>query len=66
MSRTIGEIVDALVSKSKYNNYAEIRLTVSEQFIEMMKFTFPEKYKLIEDKEIEFQRMVKIINELRS
>ena len=62
MSRTIGEIVDKLVKAD--NNYAEIRLTVSEQFMEMMKFTFPEKHKLIEEKEIEFQRMVKIINDL--
>ena len=36
----------------------------SEEFIEMMKFMFSEKYKLIEHKEKEFQRMVEVIKSI--
>lgn len=59
---TIGERVDALVNAT--NDYAEIRLKTSDQFMEMMKFMFSEKYKLIEHKEKEFQRMVEVIKSI--
>lgn len=59
---TIGERVDALVNAT--DDYAEIRLNTSEEFIEMMKFMFSEKYKLIEHKEKEFQRMVEVIKSI--
>ena len=59
---TVGERIDLLV-KAK-DNYAEIRLKTSDQFIEMIKFMFSEKYKLIEDKEKEYQKLVFILNKL--
>ena len=59
---TIGERVDALVNAT--DDYAEIRLNTSDQFMEMMKFMFSEKYKLIEHKEKEFQRMVEVIKSI--
>lgn len=45
---TVGERINLLVNSTE--NYTEIRLNTSEQFIEMMKFMFPDKYKLIEKK----------------
>ena len=59
---TIGERVDALVNAT--DNYAELRLNTSEEFMELMKFMFSEKYKMIEHKEKEFQRMVEIIKSI--
>jgi hypothetical protein len=59
---TAGERVDLLVNAT--DDYAEIRLKTSDQFIEMMKFMFSEKYKLIEDKENEFKRMIEVIKSI--
>lgn len=59
---TVGERVDLLVNAT--DDYAEIRLKTSDQFIEMMKFMYSEKYKLIEHKEKEFERMVEIIKSI--
>tara|TARA_R110000803_G_scaffold193947_1_gene256948 strand:- start:1375 stop:1563 length:189 start_codon:yes stop_codon:yes gene_type:complete len=59
---TVGERVDLLVNAT--DDYAEIRLKTSDQFIEMMKFMFSEKYKLIEAKEKEFKRMIEIIKSI--
>lgn len=59
---TIGERVDLLVNAT--DDYAEIRLKTSDQFIEMMKFMYSEKFKLIEHKEKEFERMVEIIKNI--
>ena len=59
---TVGERVDLLVNAT--DDYAEIRLKTSDQFIEMMKFMFSEKYKLIEHKENEFKRMIEIIKSI--
>lgn len=59
---TVGERVDLLVNAT--DDYAEIRLKTSDQFMEMMKFMFSEKYKLIEHKEKEFERMVEIIKSI--
>jgi hypothetical protein len=59
---TIGERVNALVNAT--DDYAEIRLNTSDQFMEMMKFMFSEKYKLIESKEKEFQRMIEVIKSI--
>ena len=59
---TIGERVDALVNAT--DNYAELRLKTSEEFMELMKFMFSEKYKMIEHKEKEFQRMVEVIKSI--
>ena len=57
---TVGERVDLLENAT--DDYAEIRLKTSDQFIEMMKFMFSEKYKLIEHKEKEFKMMLLIIS----
>ena len=59
---TVGEKVDLLVNTT--DDYAEIRLKTSDQFIEMMKFMFSEKYKLIEAKEKEFKRMIEVIKSI--
>lgn len=59
---TVGERVDLLVNAT--DDYAEIRLKTSDQFIEMMKFIFSEKYKLIEAKEKEFERMIEIMKSI--
>jgi hypothetical protein len=59
---TVGERVDLLVNAT--DDYAEIRLKTSDQFIEMMKFMFSEKYKLIEAKEKEFERMIEIMKSI--
>ena len=59
---TVGEKVDLLVNTT--DDYAEIRLKTSDQFIEMMKFMFSEKYKLIEAKEKEFERMIEIMKSI--
>ncbi len=58
----VGERVDLLVNAT--DDYAEIRLKTSDQFMEMMKFMFSEKYKLIEDKEKEFKRMIEVIKSI--
>ncbi len=59
---TVGERVDLLVNAT--DDYAEIRLKTSNQFIEMMKFMYSEKYKLIEAKEKEFERMIEVIKSI--
>jgi len=59
---TIGERVNALVNAT--DDYAEIRLKTSDQFMEMMKFMYSEKYKLIESKEKEFKRMIEVIKSI--
>lgn len=59
---TIGERVNALVNAT--DDYAEIRLKTSDQFMEMMKFMYSEKYKLIEPKEKEFQRIIEMIKSI--
>jgi|TARA_R110000851_G_scaffold222565_1_gene375412 hypothetical protein len=59
---TVGERVDLLVNAN--DEYTEIRMKTSNQFIEMMKFMFSEKYKLIEHKEKEYKNFINIINNL--
>ena len=59
---TVGERVDLLVNAN--DEYTEIRIKTSNQFIEMMKFMFSEKYKLIEHKEKEYKNFINIINNL--
>jgi hypothetical protein len=59
---TVGERVDLLVNAN--DEYTEIRMKTSNQFIEMMKFMFSEKYKLIEHKEEEYKNFINIINNL--
>jgi len=59
---TVGERIDLLVSAT--DSYAQIRIKTSDQFIEMIKFMFSEKYKLIEEKEKEYKKLVSILNNL--
>jgi hypothetical protein len=61
---TVGERVDLLVNAT--DNYAEVRLKTSDEFIEMMKFMFSEKYELIEHKEKEYYKMLEIIKSIGS
>ena len=59
---TVGEKIDLLVNAT--DNYAQVRLKTSDQFIEMMKFMYKDKYKLIEHKEQEYFKMLeRILNE---
>jgi len=46
---TVGERVDLLVNST--DDYVEHRINTSDEFMEMMKFMFSEKYKLLEKKE---------------
>ena len=59
---TVKEKIDLLVNAT--DDYAEIRLKTSDQFIEMMKFVYSEKYKLIEHKEKEYYKMLDIIKNI--
>ena len=59
---TVGERVDLLVNAT--DEYTEIRMKTGDQFIEMMKFMFSKKYKLIEHKEKEYKNFINIINNL--
>ena len=59
---TVGERVDLLVNAT--DDYAEIRLKTSDKFMEMMKFMFSEKYKLIEAKEKKFERIIEVIKNI--
>tara|TARA_R110000796_G_scaffold200517_1_gene316530 strand:- start:722 stop:907 length:186 start_codon:yes stop_codon:yes gene_type:complete len=60
---TVGERVDLLVNSNE--DYVEIRLKTSNEFMEMMKFMFSEKYKLIEQKEEEFKKFISIITNIK-
>ena len=59
---TVGERIDLLVNAN--DKYTEIRMKTSDQFVEMIKFMFSEKYKLIEHKEKEYKNFINIINNL--
>jgi hypothetical protein len=59
---TVGEKIELLVNAT--DDYVKIRLKTSDQFIEMMKFMFSEKYKLIEQKEKEYEKLVLILKNL--
>jgi len=61
---TVGERVDLLVNAT--DEYAKIRLKTSDEFIEMMKFMFSEKYELIKHKEKEYYKMLDIIKNIGS
>lgn len=59
---TVKEKIDLLVNAT--DDYAEIRLKTSDQFIEMMKFMYKDKYKLIEHKEKQYYKMLDIIKSI--
>jgi len=59
---TVGKKIDLLVNAT--DDYAEIRLKTSDQFIEMMKFMYKDKYKLIKHKEKEYFKMLDIIKSI--
>lgn len=51
----VGETIENLITT---DNYLNERIKLSDEFIEMMKFMFSEKYKLIEEKEENFQKVI--------
>ena len=59
---TVGERVDLLVNST--DDYVEHRINTSDEFMEMMKFMFSEKYKLLEKKEKEYERLIEILKEI--
>ena len=61
--RTIGEIIDQLV-EADLTQYSEIRLSVSDSLIDMIRDMMPEKWQKIREKEIEFKRILEIISQI--
>ena len=57
----VGETIDLLVSTDDYLN---VRSKISDQFIEMMKFMYSEKYKLIEGKEESYNEFILRFSEI--
>ena len=55
-----------MTSNNATDEYAKIRLKTSDEFIEMMKFMFSEKYELIKHKEKEYYKMLDIIKNIGS
>jgi hypothetical protein len=53
-----GETIELLVNAENYNIH---RLKISDSFIEMMEFMFNEKFKLIEQKEKDYQELILLL-----
>lgn len=60
---TVGEVLKRLVTAE---NYVQVRVTVSDQFIEMVKDMLPDDYEYIEEKERHYQEFVELINRIES
>lgn len=52
---TVGEILKKLITAE---NYAEVRATISDDFIEMVKDVLPGDYDYIEEKENQYQKFI--------
>jgi len=57
---TTGEIVKTLITAP---NYADVRSTISDEFIEFIKEMLPKDYEYFEEKEIAYQNVVKLLNQ---
>lgn len=61
---TVGERLEQLIAGDQ-SDYFQLRLQIGDQFIEMVKTMMPRDWKLIEEKEEEYQRVIGLISELK-
>ena len=59
---TVGEALKKLVTAE---NYAQVRRTISDEFINFIKEMLPSDYEYIEEKENDYQEMLKILKEAK-
>jgi hypothetical protein len=59
---TVGEALKKLVTAE---NYTQVRMTISDEFINFIKDMFPSDYEYIEEKENDYQEMLKILKEAK-
>jgi hypothetical protein len=59
---TVGETVKKLVTAE---NYVQVRMTISDEFINFIKDMLPSDYEYIEEKENDYQEMLKILKEVK-
>jgi hypothetical protein len=59
---TVGETVKKLVTAE---NYVQVRMTISDEFINFIKDMLPSDYEYIEEKENDYQEMLKILKEAK-
>jgi hypothetical protein len=57
---TVGEALKKLVTAE---NYTQVRMTISDEFINFIKDMFPSDYEYIEEKENNYQEMLIILKE---
>jgi hypothetical protein len=58
---TVGEIINSLITAE---NYAEIRMTIDDNFILFIKDMMPGDYELLKQKEERYQALVKLLNKI--
>ena len=59
---TVGEALKKLVTAE---NYTQVRMTISDEFINFIKDMFPSDYEYIEEKENNYQEMLTILKEAK-
>ena len=57
---TVGEALKKLVTAE---SYTQVRMTISDEFINIVKERLPSDYEYIEEKENNYQEMLKILKE---
>ena len=61
---TVGERLEQLALADQ-TDYFQLRLQTGDQFIDMVKTMMPRDWKLIEEKENEYQRAIELLRELK-
>ena len=59
---TVGEALKKLVTAE---NYTQVRMTISDEFINFIKDMLPSDYEYIEEKENDYQEMLTILKEAK-
>lgn len=59
---TVGEALKKLVTAE---NYTQVRMTISDEFINFIKDMLPSDYEYIEEKENNYQEMLTILKEAK-
>jgi hypothetical protein len=59
---TVGEALKKLVTAE---NYTQVRMTISDEFINFIKNMLPSDYEYIEEKENDYQEMLIILKEAK-
>ena len=54
-----GEIIKQLITAE---NYAEVRMTISDRFINFVKIMLPRDYEYFEEKEEAYQELIRLLN----